>query len=93
MIDIPLVFDNVAQSHLTASGGAAAQHLADAMSAALLAFARTGNPNTPALPHWPRFELTHRPTMIFDVPVHVADDPRGAERKLFAPVPYVQPGT
>jgi para-nitrobenzyl esterase len=92
MIDIPLVFDNVAQSHYTA-GSADAQKLADAMSSALLAFARNGNPNTREIPQWPRFNVEHRPTMIFDVPVHAEDDPRGAERKLFAPIVYIQPGT
>ncbi len=93
MIDIPLVFDNIAQSRYTAAAPAEAQRLADAMSAALIAFAGTGNPNTPEVPTWPRFTLDDRPTMIFDLPPHVEKDPRGAERKLFAPVPYVQPGT
>jgi para-nitrobenzyl esterase len=93
MIDIPLVFDNIAESNYTAGGGADAQQVADRMSAALLAFARTGNPNTPALPTWPRFDVAKRPTMIFDVPPRVEDDPRGAERRLFAPLVYAQPGT
>ena len=93
MIDIPLVFDTVAQSRYTAEGGAAAQSLADAMSGALLAFARTGNPATAALPAWPRFDVERRATMLFDVPPRVESDPRGAERKFFAPALYVQPGT
>ena len=29
--------------------------LADKVSDAWIAFARTGDPNTPKLPHWPRF--------------------------------------
>ncbi|HVU32211.1 MAG TPA: carboxylesterase/lipase family protein [Opitutaceae bacterium] len=93
MIDIPLVFDNVRQSRYTAAAPEAAQRLADAASSALLAFARTGNPNTPALPRWPRFNVEHRSTMIFDLPPKVEDDPRGAERRLFASAPYIQPGT
>lgn len=92
-IDIPLVFDTIAQSKLTASGGADAQKLADLMSDALIAFARTGNPQTPALPPWPRFELQQRAGMIFDLPVRVENDPRGGERKFFAPAVYIQPGT
>jgi para-nitrobenzyl esterase len=31
--------------------------------------------------------------MIFDVPARMEDDPRGAERRLFAKVPFVQAGT
>jgi len=91
-VDIPLVFDNPAESNYT-RGAAEAQTVADAMNGALLAFARTGNPDTPALPPWPRFDRVRRPTMIFDVPSRVENDPRGAERRLFEPVPYVQPGT
>ena len=93
MIDIPLVFDNVAQSRYTSSSPNEAEKLAAIVSSALLAFARTGNPNTSELPRWPQFNLPERPTMIFDLPPHVENDPRGAERKLFAPIEYVQPGT
>ena len=31
--------------------------------------------------------------MIFDTTSRVENDPRRAERELFAKVPYVQPGT
>jgi para-nitrobenzyl esterase len=31
--------------------------------------------------------------MLFDLPPRVEDDARGAERKLFAPIRYIQPGT
>jgi para-nitrobenzyl esterase len=93
-LDVPLFFDNADSSGAAMTGGGReAQQLADLMSDALIAFARTGNPNTPALPAWPRFELLRRPTMIFDLPPRVENDPRGAERRLFAPIPYVQPGT
>ena len=91
-IDIPLVFDNVAESNYTA-GAADAQPLASAMSEALVAFARTGDPNAPGLPPWPSFELRKRAAMIFDLPPRLEYDPRGNERRLFEPIPYVQPGT
>ena len=92
-LDIPLVFDNVAYGAAQTGTGPDAQAMADLMSGALLAFARTGNPGTPALPAWPRFDPARRAAMIFDLPPRVEDDPRGAERRLFAPVAYVQPGT
>jgi len=31
--------------------------------------------------------------MILNVPARMEDDPRGVERRLFAKVPYIQPGT
>ena len=58
-----------------------------------VAFARSGNPNTRQIPDWKKYSLARRETMVFDVPSHLENDPRGAERRLFAKVPYVQPGT
>ena len=86
-----MVFDNVAQSRYT-KDAPGAQALAEAMSSALLAFARTGDPTTTAL-RWPRFELVKRTTMIFDSPPRLEGDPRGAERRLFESAIYIQPGT
>jgi para-nitrobenzyl esterase len=92
-LDIPLVFDNIAADDWTRDGGAPAQALADAMSTALIAFARSGDPNAAGLPAWPKFEVPARPALIFDSTLRVVEDDRGRERRLFAKVPYVQPGT
>lgn len=91
MIDIPLVFGNPEQSNYTA-GSMNAHQLAELVSEALINFARDGDPNTQHLPKWPRFNLERRPAMIFDLPTRVENDPRGAERRLFEPAAYVQPG-
>jgi para-nitrobenzyl esterase len=63
------------------------------MSEALLAFARTGDPNNKAIASWPVYDLARRATMVFDTTSKVVNDPRGNERRLFEKVPYVQPGT
>ena len=91
-LDIPLVFDNVAYAASQTGGGADAQRMADIVSATLVAFARTGNPNNPAIPEWPQYNLADRPTLLFDVPSRVANDPRGAERIFWAPVVAARPG-
>jgi para-nitrobenzyl esterase len=67
--------------------------MADLVSDAFSAFAATGNPNNAAIPTWTRYELPRRATMVFDKVTRLVDDPRGAERRLFAAVPYIQPGT
>jgi para-nitrobenzyl esterase len=92
-MEIPFVFDNVGYGKSIVGSGAAQQTMADMMSDTWIAFARTGNPNTDRLPAWPPFTLEARPTMIFDLTPRVVNDPRGEERRLFAPIPYVQPGT
>jgi para-nitrobenzyl esterase len=90
--DIQLVFDNIAKPGATATGPQA-QTMADMMSEAFIAFARSGVPAAGTLPRWEPYDLARRQTMIFDVPARMEDDPRGAERRLFAKVPYVQAGT
>jgi para-nitrobenzyl esterase len=92
-LDIALVFDNIAAPGSKTGTGPAAQGVADRMSEAFLAFAKTGNPNHSGMPRWSPYELDRRQTMVFDVRTRMEDDPRGAERRLFAKVPYVQPGT
>tara|TARA_R110002167_G_scaffold46107_3_gene137890 strand:+ start:4656 stop:6245 length:1590 start_codon:yes stop_codon:yes gene_type:complete len=90
--DIPLVFDNV-QAPGSRTTGPGAQAVADRMSDAFIAFARSGDPNSAGLPTWRPYDLAQRETMVFDTVPHTERDPRGAERRLFARVPYVQPGT
>jgi para-nitrobenzyl esterase len=82
-LDLPFVFDNVAASASMVGEGAEPQALADQMSSAWLAFARTGNPG----PAWPAFNATMRATMVFDTTSHTVNDFRGGERALLAPLP------
>ncbi len=92
-MDIPFAFDNVQLAAPMTGGGPDAQRLADQVSETFIAFARTGDPNNSSIPHWPRFELERRPTMVWEQPPRVQDDPRGKERRLIEQATYVQPGT
>lgn len=92
-MDIPFAFDNVEIAASMTGGEANAQKVADRVSNTFIAFARTGDPNNKTIPHWPHYELQHRPTMIWDSVSRVEDDPRGEERKLINQAPYLQPGT
>jgi para-nitrobenzyl esterase len=65
-------------------GGPEPQLVADQMSAAWIAFARTGNPNTPALPQWPPYEMKDRATMVFDTRSTLVKDFREGERSVLA---------
>ena len=53
------------------------------MSGALVALARTGDPNHDAIPPWPPYSTADRATMLFDVEPHVEKDPMGAERQVW----------
>ena len=90
--DIQLVFDNIQKQGATAIGPNA-QKMADMMSETFIKFAKTGNPNNKQIPTWKPYTMAKRETMVFDVPPHLENDPRGEERKIFEKVPYIQPGT
>ncbi len=91
--DIALAFDNLAAPGSPYAENSVHQRVADQMSEAFIALARTGDPNGPTLPSWPPYELDRRATMVFDVESRLVEDPRGGERRLFEAVPYIQPGT
>jgi para-nitrobenzyl esterase len=92
-LDIPLVFGTLAAPGSITGTAAGARAVSDMMQDAFIAFARHGRPDHPGLPAWAPYALPGRATMIFDTAPRMADDPRGAERELFARVPYIQPGT
>ncbi|HEX6817085.1 MAG TPA: carboxylesterase/lipase family protein [Ktedonobacterales bacterium] len=83
-LEIAFVFDNLAQpENEPLAGSAPPQSLADAMHAAWVAFARSGNPATSALPDWTRYDLSRRATMRFDVASSLVEDPAAGERALW----------
>jgi para-nitrobenzyl esterase len=86
-LDLAFVFDNVVKSRAMVGAGPEPQHLADQMSSAWIAFARSGNPSTTAAPAWPPFSPTERATMVFNTTSRVVNDFRGDERTLLAALP------
>ncbi len=91
--DVPLMFDNVLRSSLPRTAHTEAQRIADQMSGALIAMAKTGNPSHSKIPPWKPYSLENRETLIFDMAPTLGNDPRGAERKFYAQVPFIQRGT
>jgi para-nitrobenzyl esterase len=93
MLDIPLMFGTLEAPGALTGTGEEARKVSSTMQRALVAFARGGDPNYPGLPRWEPYTLARRATLIFDVETRLADDPRGAERRLFEKVPFIQQGT
>jgi carboxylesterase type B len=85
-MEIPFVFgrlDDLGMGPLTGQNGTV-QRLSEQMMDAWVAFARTGNPATEALPVWPAYTADRRTTMVFDESVSVGDAPMEAERSVWA---------
>ena len=91
--DIALAFDNLAAPGSPYAPSPERQRAAEQLSGAFVALARYGDPNHPGLPAWVPYELEERATLVVDVQTSMVSDPRSGERRLFAAVPYVQPGT
>jgi len=86
-IELAFVFDNTDKTTGMNGTGADLAPLAERVSTAWAAFARTGNPNTPGLPHWPAYDTQSRATMIFNDACKVVDDPGRDERLAISALP------
>lgn len=76
--ELPFVFDHLGDGVLgDLVGPTPPQHVADAMHAAWVAFATTGNPG------WPAYDRATRTSMRFGDVVAAVDDPRSGERLLW----------
>ena len=81
-LEIPFVFNNPDSSPIT--GDKKERYdLASIMSQTWINFARTGDPGSKGLPHWPAYDKENRATMIFDVPCRVENDPGEEERRVW----------
>ena len=85
--DVPFVFENLGEAAPLVGTGADLQPLADKLSSAWVAFARTGNPNHAGLPHWPPYDAGTRATMIFNDECKVVNDPGKNERLAMSNLP------
>jgi len=75
-VELPFVFNNVAEQPEEVGNGPELQPLADKMSGAWAAFARTGNPNVPGIPKWLPYTENERATMIINNEWKIMNDPR-----------------
>ena len=81
-LEIPFVWNALSAGADAFTGsGPEAQALADEMHAAWIAFATTGDPG------WDRYDADRRATRVFGPGAGTVDDPMGATRELWDPVP------
>jgi para-nitrobenzyl esterase len=83
-IEIPFAFNNVWQMPEMVGTGPEIQEMADRVSGAWAAFARTGNPWHAGIPKWSAYNATQRPTMIINTEWKLENDPNREERLAMA---------
>jgi para-nitrobenzyl esterase len=81
-LDVPFVFDTIDAVGAT-DRGPVAHDLAHRMSATWAAFARSGNPDNPSIPHWPSYTDFDRATLILDRDCRICEDYGAESRNLW----------
>ena len=92
-VDIGYVFRNLDRPGAMPGETAAARRISDEISGAFAALARTGAPLHAGLTVWPEYRVPARETLVFGSQTRALQDPRGAERRLFSKVPFIQWGS
>jgi para-nitrobenzyl esterase len=64
------------------------ENLMHEMQTAWIQFARAGDPNSPGLPAWPKYDTVTRSTMELGTTSRVQNDPLSAQRAVWAEVPF-----
>ena len=86
--EVPFIFGttDVASPHV--GTGSDIGPMTDLMMASWAAFARTGDPNNPALPSWRPFADPDRPIMVLNGASRLLPDPGGEARRALDELPY-----
>jgi para-nitrobenzyl esterase len=86
-VELPFVFNNPMEQPEEVGNGPELQPLADKVSGAWTAFARTGNPNIAGVPKWLPYTTNERATMIINNEWKLENDPRREVRLIMNTLP------
>ena len=86
-MEIPFALYNFDKVRTYVGEGPRPKHMADQIAGAWVAFARTGKPDHPGIPHWPPFNSADRSVMEFNLTSRVVNDPLSEVRQILAQMP------
>ncbi len=89
-LEVPFIFGTTDAAAALVGDGPDIAPLTRALMATWVAFARTGNPNTDALPAWPRYDGETRSTMMLEMDSKIAHNPGGEARKAMDRYPFFE---
>ncbi len=88
--DVSASFHNY-QDGIGGAGAPEQRALWTTFASTWVAFAKTADPNNPAIPKWAPYDATSRATMIFAHNTRVENDPRSEIRKFWEQMPMAGP--
>jgi para-nitrobenzyl esterase len=83
-IEIPFMLYSFDKVRAFVGPGPGPKQMADQIAGAWVAFARTGKPDHPGIPHWPAYNVQTRPVMDFNLKSRVVNDPLPEVRQVLA---------
>jgi para-nitrobenzyl esterase len=83
-IEIPFMLYSYDKVRQFVGPGPGPKRMADQIGGAWVAFARTGKPDHPGIPHWPPYNAQTRPVMDFNLKSRVVMDPLPDIREALA---------
>lgn len=90
-MEIPFMLYSFDKVRAFVGPGPEPKQMADQIAGAWVAFARTGRPDHPGIPHWPAFNAATRPVMEFNLKSRVVNDPLSEVRQVLASMPAPPP--
>lgn len=90
-VELPFVFNNVAEQPEEVGNGPELQPLADKVSSAWAAFARTGVPSAAGIPKWLPYNVNERPAMVINNEWTLVNDLRRDARLILSSLPATNP--
>lgn len=88
-MEIPFMLYSYDKVRTFVGEGPGPAHMADQIGGAWAAFARTGRPDHPGIPHWPAYSGEKRSVMVFDTVSRVVDDPLPQVRAVLDAYPQI----
>jgi para-nitrobenzyl esterase len=86
-LEVPFVFGSTEAAAASVGNGPELAALTKTVQSIWTSFARTGSPQTTAIPEWPKYQSQTKPAMTIDLDSKVAQDPGGVAGQAIANLP------
>jgi para-nitrobenzyl esterase len=86
-LEVPFVFGSTEAAVASVGTGPEVGQLTKTVQSIWTSFARSGSPQTKAIPEWPKYQSNAKPAMMINLESSVVQDPGGRARQSIAALP------